>query len=89
MLDLERQKLFQWVYESEPSVVMEIGGGQGGGSSFHIAEALAQLKDEGKCTDSLFFSVDPINRPACDFFGTTDRYSSFTKFFPATSEQCF
>ena len=82
MTDFERKKLFTWVYESEPSTVVEIGGGEGGGSTFYMIEAMAQLKDSGKSEESVFLSADPLNGPAQMFFGTNDRYKYFTKFFP-------
>ena len=67
MSDIERQKLFEWVYTSEPSMVIEIGGGSGGGSTFSIAEAMARLRDEGKCQNSVLLTADPENGPARGF----------------------
>ena len=86
MSDLERQKLFDWVYTSEPSTVIEIGGGSGGGSTFSIAEAMARLRDEGKCQDSILLTADPDNGSARDFYGKDDRYKDFIQFLSFSSE---
>ena len=81
MSDIERQKLFEWVYDSEPLITVEVGGGMGGGSTFQIAEALATLKDEGKCEPSIFLTADPINSDAQELYLGCDRYKDFIKFF--------
>ena len=86
MLDLERQKLFNWVYESEPSVIVEIGGGAGGGSTFSIAEAIARRRDEGRCQNSILLSADPRNGPAREFYGGSERYGEFIKFLSFSSD---
>ena len=86
MSDLERQKLFDWVYTSEPSTVVEIGGGSGGGSTFSIAEAMARLRDEGKCQNSVLLTADPENGPAREFYGQNERYKDFIKFLSFSSE---
>jgi hypothetical protein len=85
MSEIERQKLFEWVYNSQPLVAVEVGGGIGGGSTFQIAEALATLKDEGKCKASVFLTADPINHEAQDFYLSCDRYKNFMKFFSYSS----
>ena len=86
MSDIERQKLFEWVYTSEPSMVIEIGGGSGGGSTFSIAEAMARLRDEGKCQNSVLLTADPENGPARGFYGENERYKNFIKFLSFSSE---
>ena len=86
MSDVERQKLFEWVYTSEPSMVIEIGGGSGGGSTFSIAEAMARLRDEGKCQNSVLLTADPENGPARGFYGENERYKNFIKFLSFSSE---
>lgn len=50
----ERDKLYEWVYEKRPSIVFEVGGGEGGGSTIQIAHALKTLKDDGVCVDTNF-----------------------------------
>ena len=87
MLTLERQKLFEWVYTSEPSVVIETGGGsEGGGSTFCIVEALRKLKEEGKCMDSVFHTCDVNNYSAWTFYLFHQDYKDFINFFTGTSE---
>jgi|TARA_R110002110_G_scaffold55577_1_gene158571 hypothetical protein len=86
MTDLERQKLFDWVYESEPSVAVEIGGGSGGGSTFSIIEAMARLRDEGKCQDSILITADPQNESAREFYGKHERYKGLVKFLRFSSD---
>lgn len=86
MTNLERTKLCEWVYESKPSIVVEVGGGEGGGSTFCIAEAMAQLKEEGKCKDSILLTADPRNGPAREFYGGHKRYRDFIKFFWFSSD---
>lgn len=57
MLPLERQKLREWITKKNPSIVFEIGGGLGGGSTMQIANAIADLDSE-----AVVYSTDPIHR---------------------------
>jgi hypothetical protein len=87
MLALERQKLFEWVYTSEPALVIETGGGsEGGGSTFCIAEALRKLKEEGKCKKSIFCTCDVNNYASRNFYLSHPDYKEFMEFFTGTSE---
>ena len=63
MLPLERCKLYNWVLESTPAMVLEVGTGSGGGTSY-IAEA---IKDIGT---GYILTRDPLRKPNDDFFKT-------------------
>ena len=61
MLPLERCKLFNWVLERKPEVIIEIGTGAGGGTMY-MAEA---IKEIGK---GLILTCDPLRKPNTFFF---------------------
>tara|TARA_R110000787_G_scaffold20234_3_gene60237 strand:- start:737 stop:1375 length:639 start_codon:yes stop_codon:yes gene_type:complete len=78
----ERDKLHEWVYQKKPSVVFEVGGGAGGGSTIQIAHALKTLKDDGVCVDTKFYTcdADPLevgrSKP---YFSTHPDYKDFVR----------
>lgn len=54
MLPYERYKLFNWIIKINPKILLEVGTGNGGGSSFYISEALLQAKNSGE-----LYTCDP------------------------------
>ncbi len=76
----ERDRLYDWVYQKKPSLVIEVGGGAGGGSTIQIAHALKTLKDEGACADTRFYTcdADPIEiGKSKPYFSTHPDYKNF------------
>ena len=76
----ERDKLYEWVYEKRPSIVFEVGGGEGGGSTIQIAHALKTLKDDGVCVDTKFYTcdADPAEiKKSKAYFSTHPDYKDF------------
>ena len=90
MLDFERGKLREWVYDKRPSVVFEIGGGSGGGSTINIAHGLKTLKENGYCKDVKFYSCDAEHSRAhmsASYFSTHPDYKDFVHVFHEYSHQ--
>lgn len=54
MLPYERYRLHNWILEIKPKVVFEVGTGNGGGSTYYIANALKKLENGG-----LIYTCDP------------------------------
>ena len=84
MLDFERGKLREWVYDKRPYVVFEIGGGSGGGSTINIAHGLKTLKENGYCKDVKFYSCDAGHSRAhmsASYFSTHPDYKDFVHVF--------
>jgi len=76
----ERRKLREWVYRKKPSIVFEVGGGEGGGSTIQIAHALKTLKDDGECVDTKFYTcdADPLEvRKSKSYFSSHPDYKDF------------
>ena len=77
----ERDKLYEWVYKKRPSVIFEIGGGEGGGSTIQIAHAIKTLKEEGHCENAQFYTCDLDGgefRKSHSYFSTHPDYQDFT-----------
>jgi hypothetical protein len=55
MLPFERFKLYNWILEAKPKIVFEVGTGDGGGSTYYIAEAIKKLNNDG-----VIYTCDPI-----------------------------
>jgi NAD(P)H-hydrate repair Nnr-like enzyme with NAD(P)H-hydrate epimerase domain len=55
MLPYERYKLYNWILEIKPEIIFEVGTGNGGGSTFYIAEALKKGGING-----FIYTCDPI-----------------------------
>ena len=56
MLPYERYKLYQWVKECSPNIILEVGTGTGA-STFYLAHAQQETNPNGK-----IFTCDPVSR---------------------------
>ena len=57
MLPFERFKLTNWILNIKPTIVFEVGTGNGGGSTYFIAKALKELNNDG-----VIYTCDPLRR---------------------------
>jgi cephalosporin hydroxylase len=55
MLPFERFKLTNWILEIKPTIVFEVGTGNGGGSTYFISKALTELNNDG-----VIYTCDPL-----------------------------
>ena len=55
MLPFERFKLTNWILNIKPTIVFEVGTGNGGGSTYFIAKALKELNNDG-----VIYTCDPL-----------------------------
>ena len=55
MLPFERFKLTNWILDIKPTIVFEVGTGNGGGSTYFISKALTELNNGG-----VIYTCDPL-----------------------------
>jgi hypothetical protein len=55
MLPFERFKLTNWILDIKPTIVFEVGTGNGGGSTYFISKALTELNNDG-----VIYTCDPL-----------------------------
>jgi len=77
LLPYERYKLYNWVHDIKPNVILEIGTG-GGGSTYSMAEAIKKLD-----ISSILFTCDPSDGLSLDF----KKDYSFVKYHQMKSEE--
>jgi len=75
LLEFERKTLFDTIIKYQPKICLEIGTGNGGGSTFYIANALYQLNNNG-----ILYTCDPVYNDASIIFQNT-LYENIVKFF--------
>lgn len=76
MLPVERLRLYQWMTEYSPKVVLEVGTGVGG-STFYISEALRR-------NGGVLHTCDPLRRPPEDFL---NRFRETLHYHPLRSDE--
>jgi hypothetical protein len=77
MLPYERYKLYNWISEIRPTLVLEVGTGNGGGSTYFISKS---IKDNN--LNSTVHTCDPVRKPDNEFFNVFD----FVKFYKTNSD---
>ena len=58
MLPFERFKLTNWILNIKPTIVFEVGTGNGGGSTYFIAKALKELNNDDKVLFNKFMRLE-------------------------------
>jgi hypothetical protein len=76
MLPIERLRLYQWMNEHRPKIVLEVGTGVGG-STFYISQALSQYGGS-------LHTCDPLRSPPDHFLR---RFSGTLHYHPLRSDQ--
>lgn len=76
MLPVERLRLYQWMTEHHPKVVLEVGTGVGG-STFYMSEALKKF-------GGVLHTCDPLRRPPEDFL---NRFRNTLHYHPVHSDE--
>ena len=77
MLPYERYKLYNWVSEIKPKLFLEVGTGNGGGSTYFISKS---IKDNNIV--STLHTCDPMRQPEDEFFNVFD----FVKYYKTNSD---
>jgi len=77
MLPYERYKLYSYVKEYKPKCVLEIGCGDGGGSTYYILSAMVENNN-----GSELYTCDPSRGPSSEM---KNEFFTTLKYYPTTS----